>query len=138
MIISAVPPHYLNEVWWPVRQHLEGAAKTAQKKFHVDDIYRGIAAGNYGLWIVIDPTDDSIIAAVTTRLIQYPNRKAMALDWVGGSRMKEWIDLVLKEIKVYAKDQGCQHLEGYGRKAWGRWLAKRGWEPAYIAYEAEI
>jgi len=138
MIVSAVPPQYLNEVWWPVRQHLEGAAKTADKKFHVDDIYRGIASGSYGLWIVIDPTDDSIVAAITTRLIQYPNRKAMALDWVGGTRMKEWIDLVLDEIKTYAKDQGCMHLEGYGRKAWGRWLAKRGWGQAYIAYEAEI
>jgi len=138
MIVSAVPPRYLSEIWRPVRQHLEGAVRTADKKYHVDDIYREVDSGYYGLWIVIDPEDDAIIAAFTTRIIQYPNRKAIALDWVGGIRMKEWIDLVLDEITEDAKDMGCRHLEGYGRKAWGRWLAKRGWNQAYIAYEAEI
>jgi hypothetical protein len=41
-------------------------------------------------------------------------------------------------MEAYARDNGCTHLEGYGRKAWGRWLQKYGWEPEYIAYRMEL
>jgi len=138
MIVTAVPKEYLSHIWGSVKDYLAGAVKTADKKYHVDDIYREVDSGYYGLWIVIDPEDDSIVAAFTTRIIQYPSRKALALDWVGGTRMKEWMDLVLDEATRYGRDMGCRHMEGYGRKAWGRWLANRGWKQAYIAYEAEI
>jgi len=138
MIVTAVPKEYLSHIWGSVKGYLAGAVKTADKKYHVDDIYREVDSGYYGLWIVIDPEDDSIVAAFTTRIIQYPNRRAMALDWLGGTRMAEWIDLVMEEATKYGQDMGCKHLEGYGRKAWGRWLEKRGWQQSYIAYEAEI
>jgi hypothetical protein len=41
-------------------------------------------------------------------------------------------------MERYARDNGCTHIEGYGRKAWGRWLQKYGWKPAYIAYKMEL
>mgnify|MGYP001245032423 FL=1 len=81
---------------------------------------------------------DEPVAAITTSIISYPGRKAMAMDWIGGSRMKEWLPEVQKTIEQFAKENKCSHLEGYGRKAWGRWLNKYGWEPDYIAYRMEI
>lgn len=45
--------------------------------------------------------DDKIIAAFTTRLIQYPRRRALALDWVGGTQMKEWEDQLIDTMKRY-------------------------------------
>ena len=41
-------------------------------------------------------------------------------------------------VLEFAKDNNCTHLEGYGRKAWGRWLGKYGWNPEYIAYRMEL
>lgn len=81
---------------------------------------------------------EEAVAAVTTRIISYPGRKAMAMDWVGGSRMGEWLPMALETLEEYSKKNGCDHLEGYGRKAWGRWLEKYGWEPEYIAYRMEL
>ena len=81
---------------------------------------------------------DEIIAAITTKLLEYPKRTAMSMDWIGGTRMKEWLPMAQETISRYAKEHGCSHLEGYGRKAWGRWLGQYGWEPEYIAYRMEL
>ena len=62
----------------------------------------------------------------------------MAMDWVGGTRLREWSDLVMTTIMEYARVNNCSHVEGYGRKAWGRYLAKYRFEPEYIAYRMEL
>ena len=82
--------------------------------------------------------DDKVIAAFTTRLIVYPQRKALALDWVGGTQMKEWENQLIDTMKRYANKLDCSHLEGYGRKGWGRALKKYGFYPEYIAYRMEL
>ena len=43
-----------------------------------------------------------------------------------------------EKINSFAKDCGCEHLEGYGRKAWSKVLKKYKWEPEYIAYRMEL
>ena len=60
------------------------------------------------------------------------------MDWIAGERMAEWLPMAQETIERYARDNGCTHLEGYGRKAWGRALQKFGWKPDYIAYKMEL
>ena len=43
----------------------------------------------YVLWVVMD--DDDTLVGYTSRIIQYPRRKGMALDWIGGSKMSKWL-----------------------------------------------
>ena len=136
MIVTAVPRDALGIVWGDVVRVLNKSVGTSGGKYHIDDIYRDIDSDQVGLWLVLDKKD--VVAAFTTRIIPYPGRRAMALDWVGGSRMAEWLPMVLETIEKYAKESWCQHLEGYGRKAWGRYLEKYGWKPEYIAYRMEL
>ena len=88
--------------------------------------------------IIDDKKDEKVIAAITTRIIEYPSKKAMAMDWIGGKRMMEWLPIAMEKLTSFAKDCGCSHLEGYGRKAWSKILKKYNWEPEYIAYRMEI
>ena len=119
MICTAVPKDALDIVWADASGLLNKAIHTSKGKYHIDDIYHDLTKGLYSLWLVIDDKgDDKVIAAITTRIIEYPSKKAMALDWVGGKRMNDWLPLVLEKINSFAKDCGCEHLEGYGRKAW--------------------
>jgi len=136
MIFSAVPSDAINLVWEDVFPLLGPALRTAEGKFHIDDVYRMIQSGNYILWVVVE--DDKYIAALTTRVLEYPSRRAIAIDWLGGKRMNEWLPVAMETVKKYAKDINCKHLEGYGRKAWGRVLEKHNWEPEYIAYRMEL
>lgn len=136
MIITAVPSEALGIVWGDVARLMYKSVETSKGKFHIDDLYHGINTGLYGLWLIME--DEEVIAAITTRVITYPGRKAMAMDWVGGSRMVEWLPMAVDTLAKYSKENGCDHLEGYGRKAWGRWLGKHGWKPEYIAYRMEL
>ena len=137
MKVSLVPQEAIGSVWKDVDGILKRAVDTVKDKSEVIDILTGIYEGMYALWVVMNE-DDKIIAAFTTRLIQYPRRRALALDWVGGTQMKEWEDQLIDTMKRYGNELGCSHLEGYGRKGWGRALKKYGFYPEYIAYRMEL
>ena len=137
MRVSLVPQEAIGSVWKYLDGILKRAVDTVKDKSEVIDILTGIYEGMYVLWVVMNE-DDKIIAAFTTRLIQYPRRRALALDWVGGERMKEWEDQLIDTMRRYATELECSHLEGYGRKGWGRALKKYGFYPEYIAYRMEL
>jgi len=135
--VSLVPSKAVRHVWKDVEKILKKSVATAKDKSDTIDVLAGILNDVYVLWVVIDE-EDSIIAAFTTRLLVYPQRKALALDFVGGTRMKEWNDQLIDTMRKYANELECSHLEGYGRKAWGRSLQKYGFYPEYIAYRMEL
>lgn len=137
MKVSLVPSKAVRHVWKDVEKILKKSVATAKDKSDTIDVLAGILNDVYVLWVVMDE-EDSIIAAFTTRLLVYPQRKALALDFVGGTRMKEWNDHLIDTMRKYANELGCSHLEGYGRKAWGRSLQKYGFYPEYIAYRMEL
>jgi len=139
MICTAVPREAIDIVWPDVINMLNKAVETSKGKYHINDIYEDLTKGFYNLWLIIDDKgEDKVVAALTTRLIKYPNRSAMAMDWVGGKRMAEWLPIAMKKLSSFAKDCGCSHLEGYGRKAWIKVLKRYNWKPEYIAYRMEI
>ncbi len=137
MRVSLVPAEAVGHVWKDVERVLEKSVDTVKDKAEMIDVLVGVCDGTYVLWVVMDEQDD-IVAAFTTRLLVYPQRKALALDWVGGARMKEWEDQLIDTMRSYANELECSHLEGYGRKAWGRALKKYGFYPEYIAYRMEL
>ena len=136
MKVSTVPKETVKYIWKDVERVLKRSVDTATGKVNLIDVLHGILNDTYVLWVVFD--GEEVIAAITTRIIEYPQRRSMALDWVGGSRMKEWQDMAIQKITDFAVLNDCQHLEGYGRKAWGRALKKHGFYPEYIAYRMEI
>jgi len=134
--ILPVPQHLAYAVWDEVKDYLDGAIQTANGKCTVDDVRAGVDSGMYLLWVAMDGQD--IIAAFTTRIIEYPRRRAMAMDWVGGKRMREWIGALNKTMVDHAKANGCSHIEGYGRPAWLRWTRRYGWKEEYVAFKLEV
>tara|TARA_R110002012_G_scaffold269925_1_gene454149 strand:- start:477 stop:890 length:414 start_codon:yes stop_codon:yes gene_type:complete len=135
--VSLVPTEAVGDVWKDVERVLGKSVDTVKDKAELIDVLSGVYDDTYVLWVVMDESDN-IIAAFTTRLLVYPRRKALALDWVGGTRMKEWEDQLIGTMRKYANELGCSHLEGYGRKGWGRSLKKYGFYQEYIAYRMEL
>ena len=136
MIITAVPIEGVDIVWSKAKDVLTKSVETSKGKFKAEDIRKELKEGGLVLWLVLEESD--VVAAITSRVIEYPGRRAMAMDWVGGSKKNLWIHIVLNTLQKYAKECGCMHLEGYGRKAWGKILKKYGWNPEYIAYRMEL
>ena len=136
MMITAVPIEGVDIVWEDAKKVLHKSVNTSAGKFEVEDLKQELKQGQLVLWLVMDGSE--VLAALTSRVIEYPGRRAMALDWVGGKHMSKWLPLVLNTLQKYATDCECKHIEGYGRKAWGRILQKYGWKPEYIAYRMEL
>lgn len=136
MMITAVPIEGVDIVWEDAKRVLHKSVNTSAGKFEVEDLKQELKQGQLVLWLVMDGSE--VLAALTSRVIEYPGRRAMALDWVGGKHMRKWLPLVLNTLQKYATDCECKHIEGYGRKAWGRILQKYGWKPEYIAYRMEL
>jgi hypothetical protein len=134
--ISAIRPEFVDTLWPEVVRLLEPSVETSRGKYSIGDVREAVLSGELVLWLVWK--DDRPVAFYTTRLIEYPNRRAMAMDWVGGNGIFSWMDAALSEMEAHARRNGCQHLEGFGRLAWGRLLKRRGWEPEYVAYRMEL
>lgn len=136
VVCTPVPVDQVYLVWNDVAPMLERAIKTARGKCTIDDVLAGVKNGSYLLWVVF--IDDEIVAAITSRVIEYPRCKAMALDWIAGKRMKDWIETANETMVIHARHNGCTHMEGYGRPAWIRWNARYGWKEDYTAFRMEI
>ena len=113
MICTAVPREAIDIVWSDVSNMLNKAIETSGGKYHIDDIYHHLIEGYYNLWLIVD-------------------------NKIGGRRMMEWLPIAMDRLTNFARDCGCSHLEGYGRKAWSKILKKYNWNPEYIAYRMEI
>ena len=131
-----VPREHLATVWPVVEPMLAKAVRTAPDKLTVSDVLEGAHRGIYVVWVVT--IDGTITATITSRVIEYPQRRAMALDWIGGTRMKVWFSLAMRVMKEHAARNDCAHMEGYGREAWMRWLGKEGWRREYVAFRMEL
>ena len=131
-----VPVEYLDEKWQDIKPILNKAVCLSPRKIDIEDVYTASKQGAYLVWTVEE--EDKVIAVVTTRMVFYPKGYAMALDFVGGGRMKEWIELVLSTLEAHARHNKCIHMEGFGRKAWDRFINKFGRYPAHITYHKDL
>jgi hypothetical protein len=136
VVCSRVPRVALKATWRHAGPLLMKAKHTANGVMDEQDLFDEIDFGRMALWVVFKGED--VIAAFTTRVSQFPKIRVMHVDWVGGSKMKEWIDLALSEIVKHAKDEECARIEATGRGAWLRWVGNRGWSQMHITYGMEV
>ena len=131
-----VPVEYLDDKWQYIKPILNKAVCLSPRKIDIEDVYTASKQRADLVWTVEE--EDKVIAVVTTRMIYYPKGYAMAVDFVGGKRMKEWLDMVHNTLEAHAKHNNCIHLEAFGRRAWGKYLEKLSWYPAYITYHKDL
>jgi hypothetical protein len=133
---TAVPPDAVHVVWRDVAPMLERAIERSGGYYNTAVVLDGVYRGALALWVVLD--DAVPIAVLTTRIDKMPNATVLVMDWIGGSRMNEWLPLAQKTFEQYGRDNGCTQLHGFGRKGWDRVLRKHGWKPDHIVYKMEL
>lgn len=138
MKFTPIAPQMLPDVWQHVAPLLDKAVSLSPELIKIQDVYEAALAGVYLVWVAVDEEKGEFVGVITTRIISYPRTKAMAMDFIGGARMKEWLGMAHEAIEEHAKRNECSHLEGYGRRAWSRFLEPHGWEQAYITYKKDL
>ena len=138
MKFTVIHPKLLPDLWPHVSPLLNKAVRLNPEIIDLGNVYAGALAGVYVVWAAVDETTGEFVGAITTRIITYPKSKALALDFVGGTRIKEWVHLGQEAVEEHAKRNGCTHLEGYGRRAWLKYIEPLGWNQAFITYKKEL
>jgi hypothetical protein len=92
--ITVVPPAVVDVVWPEAKEMLLRAVQTSHIRgvYDIDSVSAGLDFGRIcAFWLVLDAAPP--IAALTTRICDYPNGRGLALDWMGGERMSEWLPM---------------------------------------------
>ena len=131
-----VPVDYLETQWQYIEPILNKAVCLSPRKIDNKDVYEASKQGAYLVWTVQD--EGEIIAVITTRMVFYPKGYALALDFVGGDKMKDWIELVLSTLEAHARHNKCVSLEAFGRKGWEKILNKFGCKAAYTTFKKDL
>jgi len=114
MIIEIVPTLAVESVWDSVKNLI---TKTNDDVLNDNDIKGYLLNGDYTLWVAIDEESKDVVAAMTTEFAYYPRDKVCRVVTLAGERMKEWIGN-LDMVEDWAKEQGCNYLDMYGRRGW--------------------
>lgn len=106
---------------------LKPAIDQSDGRWSLWDVVAGLLAGGMHLWVLLE--NDKITAACVTRFIQYPQMKALGLQFIGGKGALRAILAHEDDMKEWARTQGCTELEGYARKGWLKYLTH--WKPSW-------
>lgn len=133
--VGYIPVDNLELVWDTVLPLLSSAVER-QDDTPLSEVVGEICSGSMLLWLV--DVDHVPTLVLTTKIIDRHSHSTLAIEWVGGSQMKDVIDVALETLEDYALKVGCTSLEGQGRMGWGRTLKEYGWETKHIVYRKEL
>lgn len=100
------------------------------------DVENDIRNGGAVMWLV--HLEDTPVAAITTCVVKHPRRKNLKIEFIGGSRMKEWIDYAIEFLANIAKTANLDAIEADGRKGFEKISQNVPFEPIYTHYEMEL
>lgn len=135
MQITLVPKEHVYSCWPRVEPLLKLSADRTGGRFLTKDLQESLLCNISTLWIIFD---SEIIASAMTRFVDYPNRRMMVIDHIGGEDVDEWGDLFFSTMDRWARDNKCDGIEGYARHGWAPILKKLGWKRPYSVFEKDL
>jgi hypothetical protein len=119
------------ESYWPQVLPLINSALEYSDKYTSQFIYESLKSRDMQLWLSID---GEIEACCITRIENFPTGKVCTIFLVAGKNMDHWLRFE-EQIERWAKSQGCQSIEAYGRPGWVR---VTGWEQIHVVIRKRI
>lgn len=120
VIVQGVPSIAVEKIWPHVDGHVARALRRANGCYLPVDLRDACMRTEMQLWVAVDIATREILAAVLTRIAVYPRRKSLSIPWVGGRRMTEWLPQMSQVLEGFARQAGCDFLEGASRRGWLR------------------
>lgn len=130
-----VPRAHLEALWPVVAPLLQPAIDRTDGRISADTVRQSLES-THTLWIISD--GDHIAAAMTTRVAEYPLKKMLVVECIGGSQLKQWQPVAIKALTGYAKDNALNGIEMYGRPGWAKSLSAYGWRQTMVLCEVNI
>lgn len=130
-------PAPLIERFWPLAEpYIKRALDRASGEFLPSDIKTLLKDKLIQLWLVSE--NERIIAAVTTEIVNYPQRKHCRVITLGGSKASEWVGLIDTIVCAWAKENGCVAMDASVRQGLVPSLKELGYTAKSVIVVKEI
>ena len=136
MQVSVVLPEHIELVWPNIEHYMAGSAQYTYNRFNTDDIKKDLITKPQQLWIAYD--EEEVYGAVVTEIIVYPKMTTLMMHFTGGKKLPRWKQPMLKLLQRFAKDQGCNVIESYGRPGWEKVFKNDGYKEVFKFYELPV
>tara|TARA_R100000544_G_C2218217_1_gene55853 strand:+ start:681 stop:1190 length:510 start_codon:yes stop_codon:yes gene_type:complete len=135
--ITIAPTTYLNALWPDVEDQLKRAVIRSNGRWTMPVLFDVIASGQQHLWLAFNE-DKEIDGVGTTELVDYPNKRMLAIQFLGGDKFNDWVWDMLEKFNGFAKESNCDGIEATARQGFWKWLKQDDFEQSYVVYEKRI
>src|SRR6478735_3008617 len=101
----SIPAALVERFWQYAEPYIKRALDHTSGEFLPEDIKRFCKDHVVQLWLVSEGA--RIIAAVTTEIVVYPQRKHCRIITLAGTKAPEWTPMVDTILMDWAKTEGC-------------------------------
>lgn len=136
MKVSLVPIEHINAVWDRIKPILDPAVAVTNGRYTTYDVYVAAQQSRMQLWIAFE--DQSIYGIQVTCITDYPSKRALTSLFTGGTKLRQWRNDMMGILDMWAKDNECEVIEGYGKEGWLKMLEPYGVTRGLIMFEKEV
>lgn len=137
------PPQVL-EYWPTLEPHISKSLAVGVGELTAFDICNQALNGLVQIWVTLD-SNNTLGCVTVTRTLQHPSSKHLQIVCLTAVNhtVKQMADQ-FHTLEAYAKQQGCQSLQVWGRKGWQRKLRAfrsiegHSFKPLYYVFDQEI
>lgn len=115
---------------------LTPAIRRQEHNATVEDVIEDIRGGGAVLWCIY--LEDKLTAALTTCVVKHPRRTTLKIEFMGGTRMDEWMDETIATLSELARRAELDGIEADGRKGFEKYVGASPFREVYRHYEMEL
>lgn len=129
MIATGIDPMHIELAWPYLYPFLTRALVYSDDRPEAHEILAGIREKRLQGWLIYDKNIPC--GGICTKLLRDTTSAHLeCLIWlIGGERLSSWAHDFLSKCIPWAKAEGASRLVAGGRKGWGRWAKRYGFEP---------
>jgi hypothetical protein len=132
--IALVPTNHLQHIWPDVRDQLSKAIARSKGRWTMEMLFVSILNGQQHLWVAFD-ANKNIDGVGTTEVIEYPGKRMLAVQFLGGDNFNDWVWDMLARFNDWARDNHCGGIEATARMGFWKWLEQDDFERSYVIFE---
>jgi hypothetical protein len=135
-VVQPVAQNDCYRMWRHVRDLLAPAIAESSGRWKPEYVFTALTGGYQTLWVILDA--DDIVAAFTTEIANYPERRMICIHYLGGQGFDDWYPDMLREVTMFGRTAGCDGIECNARHGFWRWFKHDGFKKKSTFYELDI
>lgn len=134
--VSLIPLERCYAEWQNARVFLEPAIERSGGRWRNEYVFAALIMGRHQLWEIHD--EEGIVSAFTTEFCHYPEKKTLAIHFLGGKGMEDFYADLSETVTKYAREAGCDAIECNARSGFWTWFKHDGFDKVSVFYEKAL